>query len=83
MDKDDIVISDVGANKVWIARHYNCYEPNTCLISNGFATIGASPFPAPFSAKLVHPDKKFWPSPAMSGFLMNVQEFETAYRLGT
>lgn len=37
MGKEDIVISDVGAHKMWIARHYNCYEPNTCIISNGFA----------------------------------------------
>ena len=37
MGRDDIVVSDVGAHKMWIARHYDCYEPNTCLISNGFA----------------------------------------------
>ena len=40
--REDIVISDVGAHKMWIARHYNCYEPNTCIISNGFATMGIS-----------------------------------------
>ena len=82
MDKDDIVISDVGANKVWIARHYNCYEPNTCLISNGFATMGIA-VPGAISAKLVHPDKKVLAITGDAGFLMNVQEFETAYRLGT
>lgn len=82
MGKDDIVISDVGANKVWIARHYNCYEPNTCLISNGFATMGIA-VPGAISAKLVHPDKKVLAITGDAGFLMNVQEFETAYRLGT
>ena len=82
MDKDDIVISDVGANKVWIARHYNCYKPNTCLISNGFATMGIA-VPGAIAAKLVHPDKKVLAITGDAGFMMNCQEFETAHRLGT
>lgn len=82
LHKDDIVISDVGANKVWIARHYNCYKPNTCLISNGFATMGIS-VPGAIAAKLVHPDKKILAITGDAGFLMNVQELETAHRLGT
>ncbi len=57
MGKDDIVISDVGAHKMWIARHYQCYEPNTCIISNGFATMGIS-VPGAIGARLVYPDKK-------------------------
>ena len=36
MRPGDILLSDVGAHKMWIARHYNCYKPKTCLISNGF-----------------------------------------------
>lgn len=40
MGEEDIVISDVGAHKMWIAREYNCYRPNTCIISHGFATMG-------------------------------------------
>ncbi|MCQ2444798.1 MAG: thiamine pyrophosphate-dependent enzyme, partial [Mailhella sp.] len=40
MGRSDILLSDVGAHKMWIARHYDCYEPNTCLISNGFASMG-------------------------------------------
>lgn len=82
MGEDDIVISDVGANKVWIARHYNCYKPNTCLISNGFATMGIA-VPGAIAAKLVHPDRKVLAITGDAGFLMNCQEFETAHRLGT
>lgn len=82
MGEDDIVISDVGANKVWIARHYNCYKPNTCLISNGFATMGIA-VPGAIAAKLVHPDKKILAVTGDAGFMMNCQEFETAHRLGT
>lgn len=82
MGPDDIVISDVGANKVWVARHYNCYKPNTCIISNGFATMGIA-VPGAIAAKLVNPDKKVLAITGDAGFMMNCQEFETAYRLGT
>ena len=82
MDKDDIVISDVGANKVWVARHYNCYKPNTCIISNGFATMGLA-VPGAIAAKLVHPNRKVLAITGDAGFMMNCQEFETAHRLGT
>ena len=82
MGEDDIVISDVGANKVWIARHYNCYKPQTCIISNGFATMGIA-VPGAIAAKLVHPNKKVLAITGDAGFMMNCQEFETAYRLGT
>ena len=80
MDKDDIVISDVGANKVWVARHYNCYKPNTCIISNGFATMGLA-VPGAIAAKLVHPDRKVLAITGDAGFMMNCQEFETALRV--
>jgi acetolactate synthase-1/2/3 large subunit len=82
MGKADILISDVGANKVWVARHYNCYNPNTCLISNGFATMGIA-VPGCVAAKLINPDKKVLAVTGDAGFLMNCQEFETAHRLGT
>lgn len=61
MGKDDIVISDVGAHKMWIARHYQCYEPNTCIISNGFATMGIS-VPGAIGARLVYRIRRSWPS---------------------
>jgi len=82
LDRDDIVISDVGAHKMWIAREYRCYEPNTCIISNGFATMGIS-VPGALSAKLVNPDKKVLAITGDGGFMMNCQEYETALRVGT
>ena len=57
MNDDDIVLSDVGAHKMWVAREYNCTSPNTCLISNGFCTMGFA-LPGSMGAKMVFPDKK-------------------------
>lgn len=82
MGPDDIVISDVGAHKMWIARHYNCYEPNTCIISNGFASMGIG-LPGAVAAKLINPDKKVLAIVGDGGFMMNNQELETALRIGT
>lgn len=82
MGREDIVISDVGAHKMWIARHYQCYEPNTCIISNGFATMGIA-VPGAIGAKIVHPEKKVLAICGDGGFMMNCQEFETALRAGT
>ena len=82
MGKEDIVISDVGAHKMWIARHYNCYTPNTCIISNGFATMGIG-VPGAIAAKLINPDKKVLTITGDGGFMMNSQEIETAIRIGT
>lgn len=82
MGPKDILISDVGANKVWAARHYQCYEPNTCIISNGFATMGIA-VPGAIAAKLLYPDRKVLALTGDAGFLMNCQEMETAVRCGT
>lgn len=79
MGRNDILVSDVGAHKMWIARHYDCYEPNTCLISNGFASMGFS-IPGAFAAKLLNPDKKVLAVCGDGGFMMNCQELETAVR---
>ncbi|HML47348.1 MAG TPA: thiamine pyrophosphate-dependent enzyme, partial [Clostridia bacterium] len=79
---EDIVLSDVGAHKMWIARHYNCYQPNTCLISNGFASMGFA-LPGAIAAKLLHPEKKVLVITGDGGFMMNCQELETARREGT
>ena len=78
---DDIVVSDVGAHKVWVARLYQAYEPNTVIISNGFAAMGIS-LPGAIAAKLVHPDRKVVALCGDGGFLMNSQELETATRIG-
>jgi acetolactate synthase-1/2/3 large subunit len=78
---EDIVVSDVGAHKVWVARLYQAYEPNTVIISNGFAAMGIS-VPGAIAAKLVHPDRKVVALCGDGGFLMNSQELETAKRIG-
>jgi acetolactate synthase-1/2/3 large subunit len=82
MGPEDIVISDVGAHKMWMARQYHCDCPNTCLISNGFAAMGIA-IPGAIAAKLVYPDKKIVAVTGDGGFMMNCQELETALRVGT
>jgi acetolactate synthase-1/2/3 large subunit len=80
MGPKDIVLSDVGAHKMWVARHYQCHEPNTCLIPNGFCSMGFA-LPGAIAASLVHPDRRILGICGDAGFLMNVQEMETARRL--
>ncbi len=77
----DILLSDVGAHKMWVARYYQCYEPNTCLISNGFCSMGFA-MPGAMGAKLAFPDRRVLAVCGDGGFLMNVQDLETAQRLG-
>ena len=79
MGEDDIVISDVGAHKLWVARVYPCYKPNTCIISNGFASMGVG-VPGAIAAKLLYPERKVVTVTGDGGFLMNSQEIETAVR---
>ena len=81
LNDDDIVISDVGMHKIWTARMYKTYEPNTCLIDNGLCSMGIS-LPGAIAAKLVHPDKNVVVVCGDGGFMMNSQELETALRLG-
>ncbi len=80
MGREDILISDVGSHKLWIARTFPAYEPNRVLISNGLAAMGFA-LPAAVAAKLVHPERKVVAVSGDGGFLMNVQELETARRL--
>ena len=77
---EDILISDVGAHKMWIARMWQAQAPNSCLISNGFAAMGIG-VPGALAAKLVHPDRRVLTITGDAGFLMNSQELETALRL--
>lgn len=79
---EDIVISDVGSHKMWLARMYPCYRPQTCIISNGFASMGIA-VPGAVAARLTHPDRRVVAVTGDGGFLMNSQELETAARLGT
>lgn len=80
LDESDIVISDVGVHKLWIAKIYNTYSPNTCIVPNGFCSMGFS-LPAAIAAQLVYPSHKIVAMCGDGGFLMNVQEIETAVRL--
>ncbi len=80
LDEHDIVISDVGAHKLWIAKVYNTYVPNTCLITNGFCSMGFA-LPGAISAQLVKPKQKVVAMCGDGSFLMNLQEVETAVRL--
>jgi acetolactate synthase-1/2/3 large subunit len=70
----------VGAHKLWIGRLYPAFEPNTVLISNGFASMGFA-LPGALSVKLVHPEKKLVVATGDGGFLMNIQQLKTARRL--
>jgi acetolactate synthase-1/2/3 large subunit len=82
LDRSDLLISDVGLHKLWIGRMFPAYEPNTVLIANGLAGMGFA-VPAAIAAKLVHPERNVVTVCGDGGFLMNVQELETAVRLGT
>ena len=79
---EDILLSDVGAHKMWIARYYHCHNPNTCLIPNGFCSMGFA-LPGAIAANLVYPDRRILGISGDAGFLMNVQEMETAKRLNS
>jgi acetolactate synthase I/II/III large subunit len=80
LGSDDLVICDVGAHKLWMARMFPCEVPNTCVISNGFASMGMA-LPGAIAAKLLFPVRRVVAVTGDGGFLMNVQELETAVRL--
>ena len=78
---EDVVVCDVGAHKVWLSRLYPAYAPNTVIVANGFAPMGIA-LPGAIAAKLVQPQRKVVAFSGDGGFVMNVQELETAKRLG-
>jgi acetolactate synthase-1/2/3 large subunit len=79
LDRSDIVLADTGAVKMWMARLYPTYEPNTCLISNGLSTM-AFALPGAIGARLAAPDRCVLAAVGDGAFLMNSQEIETALR---
>lgn len=79
LGRHDIVLADTGAVKMWMARLYPTYEPNTCLISNGLSTM-AFALPGAIGAKLARPDCRVLAAVGDGAFLMNSQEIETAIR---
>ncbi|HEV7805044.1 MAG TPA: acetolactate synthase large subunit [Solirubrobacteraceae bacterium] len=78
----DMLVSDVGLHKLWIARMFGAHEPNTVFISNGLAGMGCA-LPRAIAAKLVAPRRNVVAICGDGGLLMNVQELETAVRLRT
>ena len=82
MELEDIVVCDVGAHKLWMARMFRCEYPNTCIISNGFASMGIA-VPGAIAAKLANPDRAVVAVTGDAGFMMNSQEIETAMRINT
>ncbi len=80
MPKNGIVTLDNGVFKIWFARNYRASMPNSLLLDNALATMGAG-FPSAIGARLVHPDRKIVAICGDGGFMMNSQELETAIRL--
>jgi len=81
LNPEDVVISDVGAHKMWMARMYQEEVSNTCIISNGFASMGIA-VPGALAAKFVFPERTVVAVTGDAGFMMNSQEIETALRHG-
>ncbi len=72
-------VAEAAAVKMWMARLYPTYAPNTCLISNGLSTMGFA-LPGALGVKLAKPDAKVLAVVGDGAFLMNSQEIETAVR---
>lgn len=81
MGERDIVCLDNGLYKLWFARGYRCRRPNTLLLDNALATMGAG-LPSAMAARIVHPDRRVLAVCGDGGFMMNSQEIETSMRLG-
>jgi acetolactate synthase I/II/III large subunit len=81
MPSNGIIALDNGMYKIWFARNYKAHAPNTVLLDNALATMGAG-LPSAMAARLVHPDRKIMAVCGDGGFMMNSQELETAVRLG-
>ena len=77
LNREDIVLVDTGALKMWMARLYPTYEPTTCLISNGLSTM-AWTLPGAIGAKIARPERRVLVATGDGAFMMNSQEIETA-----
>ena len=80
MPADSIIALDNGVYKIWFARNYKAYTPNSVLLDNALASMGAG-LPSAMAARLVFPEKKVLAICGDGGFMMNSQEMETAVRL--
>jgi acetolactate synthase-1/2/3 large subunit len=81
MGEKDIIALDNGMYKLWFARNYKAYQPNTVLLDNALATMGAG-LPSAMMVAMLHPDRRVMAICGDGGFMMNSQEIETAIRLG-
>jgi acetolactate synthase-1/2/3 large subunit len=80
MGYHDIIALDNGVYKIWFARNYPAYQPNTILLDNALATMGAG-LPSAMLAAMIYPNRKVMSICGDGGFMMNSQEIETAVRL--
>ncbi len=81
MPEDGIICLDNGVYKIWFARGYAAYLPNTVLLDNALATMGAG-LPSAMMSAMLYPERKVMAICGDGGFMMNSQEMETAVRLG-
>jgi acetolactate synthase-1/2/3 large subunit len=81
MGEKDIIALDNGMYKLWFARNYKAYQPNTVLLDNALATMGAG-LPSGMMAAMLNPNRRVMAICGDGGFMMNSQELETAIRLG-
>ena len=81
MPDDGVICLDNGVYKIWFARGYTAYRPNTVLLDNALASMGAG-LPSAMMASILYPDRKVMAICGDGGFMMNSQEMETAVRLG-
>jgi acetolactate synthase I/II/III large subunit len=81
MPDDGIICLDNGVYKIWFARGYTAYRPNTVLLDNALATMGAG-LPSAMMSAMLYPERKVMAICGDGGFMMNSQEMETAVRLG-
>lgn len=80
LPSNSIVCLDNGMYKIWFARQYQAHAPNTLLLDNALATMGAG-LPSAIAAALLNPNTPVVTVCGDGGFLMNSQELETAVRL--
>jgi len=80
LGEKDVITLDNGIYKLWFARNYTCYHPNTLILDNALATMGAG-LPSAMMVAMIHPDRKVVAVCGDGGFMMNSQELETAIRL--
>ncbi|MDP6705795.1 MAG: acetolactate synthase large subunit [Alphaproteobacteria bacterium] len=81
MPDDGVIALDNGVYKIWFARNYLTRQPNTVLLDNALATMGAG-LPSAMTVAMLYPDRKVMAICGDGGFMMNSQELETAVRLG-